>query len=270
MIINNMEFTIGADPEIFVEKDNLPHSAHGLVPGTKEQPHPVERGAVQVDGMALEFNIEPAKNGEEFIDNVTAVLDQMIEMVPEYELLTKSSVIFDQDHWRAQPAEAKRLGCEPDFNGHTLETNPKPRGRKFMRTAGGHIHIGGFHTDDPMSPLHFEDAAKLARLMDKHVGVYSILWDGDDDRREMYGQASAFRPKKYGMEYRTLSNSWLFNTKIMQFICQQTTMAILDMFKPDDAYDKKYADIINNSDRSNLFFNNNPRVDQLRSMKVMI
>ena len=58
MLVNNKKFTIGADPEVFVA-DSLTNtfvSAHDLVPGTKLEPFAVNKGAVQVDGMALEFN----------------------------------------------------------------------------------------------------------------------------------------------------------------------------------------------------------------------
>ncbi len=44
-------------------------TASGLViPDTaKEKPFPVTNGAVQVDGMALEYNIDPASTVEEFV-----------------------------------------------------------------------------------------------------------------------------------------------------------------------------------------------------------
>ena len=54
------QILVGCDPEVFVAKGGKFISAHGMIPGTKKAPHKVERGAVQVDGMALEFNIDPA------------------------------------------------------------------------------------------------------------------------------------------------------------------------------------------------------------------
>ena len=62
--------TIGCDPEFFVKENNKFVNAHGLIEGTKDFPQLVNKGAVQVDGMALEFNINPAKNSKEFVSNI--------------------------------------------------------------------------------------------------------------------------------------------------------------------------------------------------------
>lgn len=65
-----MKLLVGADPELFVSDNGKLVSCHGLLPGTKAEPHRVERGAVQVDGMAAEFNIDPAGDEETFITNL--------------------------------------------------------------------------------------------------------------------------------------------------------------------------------------------------------
>jgi hypothetical protein len=65
---------IGADPELFVfTRSGKPVSAHDLIPGTKYEPHEVGNGAVQVDGVAAEFNIDPAANEDEFFFNIAFV-----------------------------------------------------------------------------------------------------------------------------------------------------------------------------------------------------
>ena len=73
----NQEILIGCDPEVFVKKDGLFKSAHGLIKGDKKNPFKIRSGAVQVDGMALEFNIDPAHNEDEFVFLVNDVFDQM-------------------------------------------------------------------------------------------------------------------------------------------------------------------------------------------------
>ena len=60
-----IEAKVGADPEIFLgDADGGLVSAYGLIKGDKEHPFPVTNGAVQVDGMAAEFNIDPDRDWE--------------------------------------------------------------------------------------------------------------------------------------------------------------------------------------------------------------
>lgn len=205
-----MQFTFGADPELFLQKGGQFVTAHGMVPGTKAAPHPVNKGAVQVDGMALEFNIDPAKDYRSFKHNINTVLMELRNMVPpEYEFALCSAADFDAEYMKGLPKEALELGCDPDFNAWTGEVNPAPDAKSLMRTAAGHIHVGWTVDADVTDPHHTSICREMAREMDAHAGVYSVKYDRDVRRRLMYGQAGAFRPKPYGMEYRVLSNFWL-------------------------------------------------------------
>lgn len=248
-----MKITVGADPELFVTQDGKFRSAHGLIPGTKDTPFKVERGAVQVDGMALEFNIDPVDNADDFVRNINVVMDQMRDMVPGYEFAVVPSCKFNGNHFRAQPEEAKELGCTPDYNAYTLKENPRPDNKTTMRTASGHIHIGGFETDDPMSDEHMVRCATLVKQLDSYLGLPSLLWDRDITRRKMYGAAGAFRPKPYGVEYRVLSNAWLLNENRMRFVFAQTVRAVQDLIGGNRLADRigeqRLVQIINSSDR---------------------
>src|SRR3546814_10561962 len=76
--------TVGCDPELFVmNTDGEFVSAEGLIPGTKSEPYPVKFGAVQVDGMAAEFNIDPVDNYNDFSRNVKEVRKQLKAMLPK-------------------------------------------------------------------------------------------------------------------------------------------------------------------------------------------
>ena len=218
MNINGIEITVGADPEIFIGHGPEPVSAYGVVPGTKQEPFRVERGAVQVDGMATEFNIDPANTSEEFQLNLTTVMNQLKSMIGDCEFIDTASIDFSDEIIKTQPLEALLLGCEPDYNAYTLEENPTPVPPGNMRTAGGHIHIGGLPSDDPQSPQHLQTMSRLIKAMDECIGTYSIFWDRDDRRRSMYGMAGAMRPKSYGVEYRSLSNKWIFNENLVKFV----------------------------------------------------
>jgi hypothetical protein len=239
MLINNIEFTFGADPEFFIQRDGRPVSAHGLIPGDKKNPYKVGWGAVQVDGMALEFNIDPAKGEAGFVRNLKAVMDTILKMVPDYQMYDQPVADFGFDYIQAQPQEAKELGCEPDFNAYTMDVNPRPNAEAPFRTASGHIHIGWTNGVDPHDAGHFEACATLAKMLDVYLGVPSLLWDEDDRRRELYGKAGSFRPKSYGMEYRTMSNRWLRPDKpyLSRFVFNNAVEAVKQCFK-----DPEYAD----------------------------
>lgn len=215
-----MNVLIGTDPEVFV-KDHSGDiiSAHGMVQGTKENPFKVKGGAVQVDGMALEFNIDPAHNEQEFTQRVKGVQDILAEMVKEHGTLEPiPTAHFTKEYMASQPHEALELGCEPDYNAYTRKVNPRPNGAALFRTGAGHIHIGWTEGADPYGADHFDDCCTLVKILDAILLPLSELWDGDEQRRELYGAEGAFRPKSYGVEYRVLSNAWLVDEAVTKFV----------------------------------------------------
>lgn len=243
MQINGYDFTIGADPEFFVAKKGVPVSAFGLVKGTKKAPLKVDYGAVQVDGMALEINIDPAKGEEGFIRNLDKVLSTVMGMVPEYEMYDKPVAHFGKDYIAAQPEEAKELGCDPDYNAYTKAPNPRPAAETPFRTAAGHVHIGWTKDVDPFDKGHFEACCMLAKSLDLTLGLSSLVWDDDAERRKLYGKAGCFRPKSYGMEYRTLSNAWL-NPKyphLRKAVYHNTIKGIESLFNNEKFFETKVS-----------------------------
>ena len=76
----------------------------------------------------------------------------------------------------------------------------------------------------------------------------------DTQRRELYGKAGEVRFKEYGVEYRTLSNFWTFNSDNIKFVwdqCQKvysqlandTYMEVISMISPEEV-----QDVINRND----------------------
>lgn len=239
-----LDILVGADPEVFVRKIGKKQfqSAHGLVKGDKKNPYKVERGAVQVDGMALEFNIDPAKNEQEFITNITGVMKIMGEMVPDYELVATPVANFTQAVLKKQPKEALELGCDPDFcawkNG---AANPRPNGDVNFRTGAGHVHIGWTNGIDVADPEHLEACIMATKQLDYYLGLGSLVYDKDTKRRTMYGAPGAFRPKPYGVEYRVLSNAWLQSEELMGWVYRTTIRALTDLFEGRPAYNSHQA-----------------------------
>ena len=242
---------VGCDPEVFVRKNGVFQSAWGLIKGDKKNPFKVNRGAVQVDGMALEFNIDPAATEEEFSLNVQEVYNQLCKMVPDYEVVPVPVAHFTEAYMKTQPAEALELGCDPDFNAWTGKENIKPNANRPMRTASGHVHIGwgnGFDTNDY---AHVENCHSAARQMDFFLGLPSLFYDDDVERREMYGKSGCDRIKPYGVEYRTLSNKWLNSEKLQRWVFRSAVAGMKALMSGNDL-SKKHGDIqaiINNSDK---------------------
>jgi hypothetical protein len=224
-------FTLGADPEIFVTKDGKPVSAHGLIGGSKSEPLKTSKGAVQVDGMALEFNIDPTDQGnfEGFNENIVRTMRDLKDMVPGYSFNISPVQDFGEEGIKAAPPEALILGCDPDYNAYTLEANPMPDGTRTFRTGAGHIHFG-WSTDIPVdNKEHIEICGNFIKMLDATVGMAMTFLDRDPRRRELYGKAGAFRPKSYGVEYRTPSNVWIKNRNRRKLIHDLCNLAIRQM-----------------------------------------
>lgn len=246
-----MNILIGCDPEVFVKQGGLFKSAHKLIQGDKKKPFKVRSGAVQVDGMALEFNIDPAATEDQFLFNVQDVFNQMKLMVPEYEVVVTPVAHFEPAYLKAQAPEALELGCDPDYNAWTNDVNPRPDGDRPMRTASGHIHIGFTEDQDADEYLHRHRCNLIAKQLDYYLGLPSLLYDGDVERREMYGCAGAVRYKSYGVEYRTLSNAWLKTEKSIRWVYRNAVKGVNDLIG-GRSLEEKYGDIqtiINTSDK---------------------
>lgn len=235
-----MQILIGTDPEVFVRDASgryfsVEDKNHGqLIPGTKLQPHPVNYGAVQRDGVALEFNTIPAKTAEEFTTYIAGVMEQMTEIFkqvrPDLEIVMTPTATFSREYFDALPAEVKLLGCTPDYNAYTGEANEPPETTEPFRTGSGHIHIGWTRWENPHDKTHFRTCMDLVRQLDTVLYPASLLWDSDDKRRTLYGKIGAFRPKEYGVEYRPLSNAYLASKKTQEYVFNVAMKAAEDFF----------------------------------------
>lgn len=252
--MNNKIVLVGADPELFMKHSDTGEfiSAHDRVPGTKYKPFKVPHGAIQVDGTALEFNIDPAATVDEFFRNITSVRSTLESYVPGYNVVAEPVATYDPEYflWEV-PSSAQALGCDPDYNGWSTEQNPRPdtNGEPY-RTASGHVHIGWTDGVDINDGSHFEFCCRVARQMDYYLGIHSLLWDKDGTRRKLYGKAGAFRPKTYGMEYRVLSNRWLENESLIRWVFNTVQVGMADAFADnwaEDTYGNLAEEIINDN-----------------------
>jgi hypothetical protein len=142
---------------------------------------------------------------------------------------------------------AIRAGCEPDYNAWTLSENiPPDYITTNTRAAGGHLHISFDQAVN--SP---ENRVKFVKALDLVLGVPSVIFDGDKERRKLYGKAGAFRPKDTnnsdpydGVEYRTLSNFWLRSNELMSFVYQGVEEVYNNLDSLSDKAEYFKADIL--------------------------
>ena len=73
-----------------------------------------------------------------------------------------------------------------------------------------------------MEPSHIEACRIMVKSMDVLLGAGSCFYDKDRKRRQLYGKAGAFRPKAYGVEYRSLSNAWLSDIYLTRFVAENS------------------------------------------------
>lgn len=231
---------IGTDPEIFLRSKTTGKlvSAANRFPGTKDEPFPLHRGALQVDGHALEFNTEPVASDNEFVDVVNYVLNQVKGFVevtdPDLELVFEPVAHFDADYFRDLPPFSKILGCTPDFSAVTGEQLHAPDiGEVPLRTGSGHIHIGWTKDRDPFDPENFKQSFTIANRVTPYLLRAAKAWETpeSEERRKYYGGNGAFRPKPYGVELRALDNLWL-----------KDSQSILAVFRAaQEGFNKEYV-----------------------------
>jgi hypothetical protein len=221
-----MMFSIGADPEVFVGDSNGVRSIIGMVGGTKEHPLPLPLGEgffIQEDNVALEYNIPISNSREKFIDNIATAMDFIGSTLQDsfgLQFVKDSAISFPVE--QLQDPRAFVFGCEPDFNGWTGKVNRKPKADDpNLRSCGGHVHIGITGTKYEGCDKHL-----IVQACDVFMGIPSVLMDKGVLRKRLYGKAGACRWKPYGVEYRTLSNFWVFDKKLVEWVYNNTERAL--------------------------------------------
>ena len=220
-------YTFGSDPELFLVNTKTKRIVSSIdkIPGYKEEPYKEglpEGFGLQTDNILAEFNIPPVTQENEFIDAIefmkNVIRDKAKAIDPNFDILCQASA-------KATPKElrhpqAKEFGCDPDYCVYTNAKNEVSKAAKTnLRSAGFHIHVGYPENNIDTSLL-------MLRYIDAFVGLPSILYDTDAERRNLYGKAGCFRLQKYGFEYRTLSSFWISNPSRLRFIWRQLMYAL--------------------------------------------
>lgn len=239
-------FKIGSDPEFFLINKNTGKyiSSIGIIGGSKESPKPISNDGyfIQEDNVAVEGNIPPTDNKEDFINSINFLKDYINRNTDnEIEVNNSASAIFDDD--QLDNPVAQLFGCEPSYNCWTLDMNTINREgvNPNLRSTGFHIHVS---FEEPT----IDRRVRLLKCMDIALGVPSILYDNDNRRRSIYGKSGDSRFPEYGVEYRTLSSVGSSNNALIGLIWDNTIKAI-DLFNDENFDPNKYSNvqtIINN------------------------
>lgn len=213
---------VGADPEVIcTDNDGNVKSIIGYLGGSKEEPLPVKMGAVQEDNVLAEFNIEPAQNPNQFNMNISTVMEEMRNRLPNFQLSRFASAQFEMEDLLSGGEKSMSFGCDPDLDVYSMMPNENigEEAPWDLRTAGGHVHVG-------LNEVANDLVIPSVKMMDLFLGVPSVLLDQDRERKKLYGKAGAFRFKDYGFEYRTLSNFWIFEEVMRKWVYENTCKAI--------------------------------------------
>lgn len=213
--------SVGADPEVIcMDMSGKVKSVINHLGGSKEEPRPVKGGAVQEDNVLAEFNIEPANCASSFDRGISTVMHEMSKLLPHFQLSKLASAHFDMDELFDGGEKALSFGCSPDMNVYTMEYNRiSEEVHPELRTAGGHVHVG-------LNEVANDHVINSVKMLDLFLGIPSVLFDQDRERKELYGKAGSFRFKDYGLEYRTLSNFWIFEEILRKWVYENTCRAI--------------------------------------------
>lgn len=244
------KFSLGCDPEVFIcDLNGALKSSIGKIGGSKSHPQPLPIGegyCVQEDNVAMEFNIPPAASAKEYVESISKTLDFLADGVKQmygYELSKLSAASFPAEEL-TDPA-AMVFGCDPDYNAWTGKKNPRPSAPdKALRSCGGHVHVG--------FDKNSINGVKLIRMMDLYHGVPSILMDQGEMRKQLYGKRGAYREKPFGVEYRTLSNFWIFQPETIEWVWRNVDRAItaVEAQFPVEELDDRILQAIDHNDKA--------------------
>jgi hypothetical protein len=220
-------FMIGSDPEMFVEdKDGQLIPAFDFL-GSKQKPDFTEETIhggnwgtkpMYWDGYQAEFTTSANTCLAWHVDSVWAGISALAKKAKAFKPGAKLSAktVFDipEESLATAAEEHVEFGCMPSYNNYGLSGVKKPGREATFRSAGGHIHFGiGKRTP--------EEIQRIVYALDAILGVACVAMFAkfdDPRRRVMYGLAGEYRLPPHGLEYRVLSNAWMFHPLIMNLV----------------------------------------------------
>lgn len=214
----------GADIEflLYDSKKKKVVPVFGRLGGTKDKAIVIDDNfSCLEDNACVELNYAPKESAYEFIELITQSQDLIQKLTRLKVYQNPEARIAGIDKFE----KANEFGCVPDYWAYAAnpeDERPMPDGEILgkWRCAGGHIHLSYDKKDDIPRWV-------VARFMDKHITIPLIVYTLDSynsvakatkllgaNRRKWYGLPGLYRPKEYGIEYRTLSNFYALDKNI--------------------------------------------------------
>lgn len=185
-------------------------------------------------------------------------VDYLKSTLPEHiEPIIQASANLDEKHLMTE--QAMMFGCDPDFNAYTGFINNRPFCEDHtLRSCGSHIHVGYKGVDVKFkNNIHNyavdKQRADIVQVLDLFVSVPLVIMEPDSERKRLYGKAGAFRPKPYGLEYRTPSSWYLSHSDLIKWAFNNTKNAFnyfVENGNLQDSLAKHVESVINTNNKS--------------------
>jgi len=192
---------IGYDVEFFLSNSRGYIPAERVLGGTKGRGMPIGKGVVaHPDNVMAEIASAAPFKAQDIIPRIQHDVDLLRQHVAPVDVSIVPYINVSKQFLDSSEL-ASEVGCDVDFrNGEQRDPiTADVLGRS--RYAGGHLH---FDVNSDIAPDY---AAAVCDIM---LAVPCIAHgEQQGGRRGTYGLAGLYRPKSYGVEYRTLSNYWV-------------------------------------------------------------
>ena len=261
--LQHYTITMGCDPEFFFSKKGEIIGSEKIIPKNglmvqDQYGNPLESKIV-IDGVQAELNPKETTCRVFLSNNISRCFKQVLETMklkedPDLTIDFTQTIKVNKKELASLSPENQILGCSPSKNAYTKKSfiSVKNGAKYYYRSAGGHIHIGNYASNQYIKGA-LDNPKTLIPLLDIMLGNTCVLLDrdpGNIQRRKVYGRAGEYRTPSHGIEYRTLSNFWLKNYKLAAFVFGLTreTVNILANSTKEHNYAKEIIKAVKRTD----------------------
>lgn len=208
--------TLGADPEVFLEKKDGTVLPAFEVFGPKGKSNGQTVYTPYWDGYQAEFQAYSGGCLDGFVGSVLSGLQAVDAKAKQHDAKISLKTVVEVDPVELQKVkqEYAALACGASQNAYGKRGKEIPNPRAInLRFAGGHMHFG--------NTLSREVYPRIVRALDRGVAIPSlVMFEGMEDprRRTYYGLAGEYRTPAHGLEYRSLGPGWLAHPGVLQLV----------------------------------------------------